>query len=114
MTTDSEKYSHPIDSEQKKNLIDLFKHQMTLCTASIIFTMAIVGNFLPQPLSDAMKIFIGLSLLFFLFSLVLAFSSLVDLITVIENYRKWNFWMYMSFCCFVLGILVIGLIILFG
>lgn len=114
MTSEPEENSDPIDSEQKKYLVDLFKHQTTLCTATIILTMAVVGNFLPQPMPAAMKKWIGLSLGTLLLSLLISFVSLIELVNGIENYKSWKRWMYSSFMSFVFGIVILAFIILFG
>lgn len=112
MATELKENHTPIDSEQKKYLIDLFKHQTTLCTATILLTMAVAGNFIPQPMTFPVKTYLGLSIILFLGSLFLSFTSLVELVTGIENHRQWKLWMYLSFISFISGIVILGLIIL--
>ncbi|WP_417374904.1 hypothetical protein [Gimesia maris] len=112
MTTETKENPHPIDSEQKKYLVDLLKHQMTLCTAMMVLTMAIFGNFLNQPLIGQAKIWIGISLGSILLSLLMAFMSLVELVNGIDNYKSWNRLMYIGFLIFVLGTAILGIVIL--
>ena len=68
-----------LGDEHRKSLIDFFKHQTTLCTATIILMVTIVGNLFPQSVDSLTIGLITLGTVFLLGSLGCAFFGLAEL-----------------------------------
>jgi len=117
MTTEPKEKTSSRDLEHDKVLIDFFKHQTTLCTATIVLIMAIVGTIFPQPMSSFVKTFVGFSAIFFLCSLGAAFMALVDLNVCFKNgagSKEWKLQMVFTFISFMIGLLLFMITIFFG
>lgn len=97
-----------ISNEHRKSLIDFFKHQTTLCTATIVLVTSIVAGFFPRPLNH---IFIGplLCTTFFLLgSLGISILAYAELNIWFDEKRKWKyltFWVLITVILFVMGLI---------
>lgn len=104
-----------ISDDHKKSLIDFFKHQTTLCTATIVLMMAITSGLFPQPVPQIVKVFLGISAISFLGSLGSSFMALADLNIYFDNdqgSKEWKFLMIFSTITFMIGLLTFMLTLL--
>ncbi|WP_417391982.1 hypothetical protein [Gimesia sp.] len=98
-----------ISDDHRKSLIDFFKHQTTLCTATIVLMVTIVGGLFPQPMHSIIIGLLSSSTLLFLGSLGTAFFGLVELNSSYENtkeFKRLTSLIAVSAIAFVLGLLL--------
>ncbi|EDL56122.1 hypothetical protein [Gimesia maris] len=97
-----------LSNDHKKSLIDFFKHQTTLCTATIVLMMAITSGLLPQPVPQIVKVLLGVSAISFLGSLGSSFMALADINIYFDDdqvSKEWKFLMIFSAITFMIGLL---------
>lgn len=107
MPKDTETNLPPKDHEHEKLLIDFFKHQTTLCTATIVVFLAIAGNIFPQPMSNLLKTFIGTGSVAILCSMGAAFLALLDINMCYKDAEESKYWianMVFSAIAFLIGL----------
>lgn len=77
-----------ISDDHRKSLIEFFKHQTTLSTATIVLMVTIVGSLFPNPMDGLILGLLSCSTLFFLASLGTAFFGLVELNRSFEDTKE--------------------------
>ncbi|QDT79856.1 hypothetical protein Mal35_33250 [Gimesia maris] len=117
MPKDTENDLPPKDHEHEKLLIDFFKHQTTLCTATIVVFLAIAGNLFPQPMSNLLKALIGTGSVAILCAMGAAFLALVDINMCYKDAEESKHWkgnMVFSAIAFLIGLFSFLLALLLG
>jgi hypothetical protein len=117
MPKDIENDLPPKDHEHEKLLFDFFKHQTTLCTATIVVFLAIAGNIFPQPMSNLLKALIGTGSIAILCSLGTAFLAIVEInmsYKDAEESKHWKGNIVFSAIAFLIGLFSFLLALLLG